>query len=119
MSETRVCTYCGTTVGAKEYCAVCEAAWPNLPHPQEMTADEREAELRLLGGTVEVPFQIIHQRIEALVGRGVFTHEIGLDWEGLISEARNEKRPATFSEIIDLIPEEKRIVVIMPQEAEL
>jgi hypothetical protein len=64
-----------------------------------------------LGGPTEVPFCLIHARIEALVGRPVYTHEMGLNWEGLVREASwNSDRP-TIREIIDLIPPEKRVVV--------
>ena len=92
-------------------CPECLALWPNLPHPLEMSGEERVAEMTLLAGITTVPFSMIHQRIEALVGRPVYTHEIGTDWEGLVAEAGNQAPPATMQEIIELIPEPKRLVV--------
>lgn len=80
-----------------------------------MSADEREAEMRVLGETLEVPFGLVHGRIEQLVGRPVWTHEMGLNWEGLCKEARWASRSATVNEIIDLIPAEKRIIVEVPE----
>jgi hypothetical protein len=64
----------------------------------------------------EVPFSLIHGRIEALVGRPVWTHELGLNWEGLCREARWKSRPATMDEVLDLLPPEKRVVVCVEGE---
>lgn len=108
----RICHICKQPVARREFCAPCtrtlqERAAP----PHEMTSDEREAEMRLWRGPLEVPFDLMHERIEALVGRPVWTHELGLNYEGLCKEARWDDRPATMEEIIGLVPEEKRIVI--------
>lgn len=109
--ETRRCRWCGATVPRMAFCSDCIMAWPARPAPETLSADEREAELRLLGESVEVPFDLMHQRIEALLGRPVWTHEFGLNWEGLCQEVRWEGRPSTLQDIIELIPEAKRIVI--------
>jgi hypothetical protein len=41
----------------------------------------------------------------------VFTHEFGLNYQGLKDELFNGKEPPILEEIINLIPEEKRIVI--------
>lgn len=117
MSETRVCHFCGATVGSGEPCVVCVESWPNRPDPEAMTGEERGEELRQLFGTLEVPFPMVHERIESLVGRPVWTHEMGLNAEGLIREAASRKHP-TMDEVIDLIPAEKRIVLRVDRGAE-
>jgi len=45
------------------------------------------------------------------LGRGVFTHEFGLNAKGIYLELIGEQDPPTFQEILDLIPEEKRMVI--------
>lgn len=115
MKKTRVCHWCQQEVPADEVCAACLEAFPSRPKPETMTADQREAEMRSLVWT-EVPFSMIHGRIEQLVGRPVWTHEFALSWEGVVKEARWETRPATMDEIIGLIPREK-LVVIVKEEA--
>jgi len=77
-----------------------------------MTADERVAELKSIGGPIEVPFDLMHGRIEALVGRPVFRHEMGTTgWPNLLREARWDGDRASLEEIIELIPAEKRVVI--------
>lgn len=58
-----------------------------------------------------MPFDIFHEAVEKTLNRSVFTHEFGLNWKGLQKEILGEKDPPTFTEIIDLIPEEKRIII--------
>lgn len=80
-----------------------------------MTPDEREAEFRGLE-YCEVPFELIHGRIEQLAGRPVWTHEMGTsNFESLATQCRWENRPATMAEIVELIPEEKRIILGAPE----
>lgn len=114
--ETRTCHFCSRSVGAKEYCNHCVVMWNLRPRPEEMTPDGREAEMRSLGGPMEVPFDLMHQRMEQLVGRPVWTHEMGLNWDGLCKEARWEGRAATMQEVIELIPEEKRIILVADEK---
>lgn len=56
-------------------------------------------------------FGHFHKSIETVLGRPVYTHEFGLDYEGLVMEYLGEKATPTLEEIINLIPEEKRIII--------
>lgn len=107
--ETRICHWCEQPVAKEEYCPRCSETFKQRPEPHTMTPEQRQEEFEALGWC-EVPFDWIHERIEALVGRPVWTHELGLNSQGLWQECRWESRPATMEEIIELIPEEKRIV---------
>lgn len=69
------------------------------------------AEFQLLQDRLCVPFDVFHKAIEDALGRSVFTHEFGLNYDGLIKELYGEKEPPTLDEIINLIPEEKRILI--------
>lgn len=57
-----------------------------------------------------VPFDKYHEAIEHLLGRPVWTHEFAWS-DSLKAEYEKKKPPPTFREIMELIPEEKRIVI--------
>lgn len=59
-----------------------------------------------------MPFDLFHKAVEEALGRPVWTHEFGLNWDGLIKELNGESPSPTFEEIIDMIPEEKRILIV-------
>jgi len=59
-----------------------------------------------------MPFDVFHAAIERVLDRPVYTHEFGLNWDGLVAEYLGKAKKPTLKEIIDLIPEEKRIVVM-------
>lgn len=107
----RDCHVCNTVCEDEEFCPVCVSAFDNRRKPEDMTGEERMAEMRFWNGPCEIPFGMIHKRIEELVGRPVWTHEMGLDWEGLVLEAGGRREPPTMEGIIDLVPEEKRIII--------
>ena len=89
-SKERTCHLCGTVTDT--WCPTCVAAWPDLPSAGDMTGDERAAEMERLLGPLEVPFDMLHERIEHLVGRSVWTHEMGSDWfPALVEEARTRQ----------------------------
>lgn len=58
-----------------------------------------------------MPFDVFHKAIEKALGRPVWTHEMGLNWKGLMKELLGEKPTPTMEEIINLIPKEKRMIV--------
>ncbi len=58
-----------------------------------------------------MPFDVFHEAIEKVLHRPVYTHEFGLNYVGIVLEYLGEKQPPTFEEIINMIPEEKRIIV--------
>lgn len=59
-----------------------------------------------------VPFSVFHKAIESCLKRSVYTHEVGLDVEGLRKEFLGERKAPTWEEIINLIPKDKRIIII-------
>ena len=58
-----------------------------------------------------VPFDRFHEAITSVLGRPVFTHEFALNYEGIVMEFLGEKPTPSLAEIIDLIPEEKRLIL--------
>jgi len=59
-----------------------------------------------------MPFDKFHEAVEEALGRSVWTHEFGLSWERLQKEFLGEVSAPTMLEIIELIPESKRIIVV-------
>lgn len=78
---------------------------------ESMTAREI-AEFQLFTPKLCMPFDVFHRAMEQALGRDIFTHEFGLDSEGLKAELLGEKEAPSLREIIELIPVEKRIVVV-------
>lgn len=58
-----------------------------------------------------MPFDVFHKAITEALGRPVYTHEFALNRDGLRKELHGEKELPTLEEIIDLIPEDKRILI--------
>lgn len=76
------------------------------------------AKFQLFEDKLCMPFGVFHEAMEKALGRSVFTHEFGLNYEGLKRELLGEDRSPTMAEIINLIPEEKRILVSTGKEPE-
>ncbi len=70
-------------------------------------------EFQLFQKILCMPFDVFHEAMEKALGRPVYTHEFGLNVEGLKKELLGEKSPPTLEEIIQMIPAEKRVVVML------
>ncbi len=58
-----------------------------------------------------IPFDCFHEAVEKVLNRPVYTHEFGLNYNGIIKEYLGVEKAPTFDEIINLIPEEKRLII--------
>ena len=58
-----------------------------------------------------MPFGDFHAAVEAALKRPVWTHEFGLNYDGLKKEFLGEASAPSMQEIIEMIPEAKRIIV--------
>jgi len=63
-----------------------------------------------------MPFSIFHEAVEKTLGRPMFTHEFGLNMDGLRKEIMGDKEPPTAREIIEMIPKDKRVLVFIEQK---
>ena len=59
-----------------------------------------------------VPFGKFHEAVEKTLGRPVYTHEFALNMDGIKAELLDGADPPTLDEILNMIPEEKRIVIL-------
>lgn len=68
------------------------------------------AKFQLYQSRLCVPFSKFHEAIEHELGRPVWTHEFA--WlDNIKAEYEGKKPKPTFEEILELIPEEKRIIL--------
>lgn len=80
-------------------------------------SDHQRAELQMEVKYLCMPFSIFHGSIERTLGRPVFTHEFGLNWDGLLEELQGRRPQATFSEVMDLLLDTgKPVMFAVPQE---
>lgn len=77
----------------------------------EGMTSQQIAEFQMEQERLCMPFDVFHKAITEALGRPVYTHEFGLNREGLLKELRGEKEPPTLEEIINLIPKDKRILI--------
>ena len=74
--------------------------------PREIALFQLEVQLLCM------PFEVFHKALESALGRPVWTHEMGLNWEGLTAELRGDRPAPSLQDILELIPEDKRVVII-------
>jgi hypothetical protein len=58
-----------------------------------------------------VPFSLFHEALEKVLDRPVFTHELGINYNGICEELLKIRPKPTMEEIIEMIPAEKLILV--------
>ena len=68
------------------------------------------AEFQMEQDLLCMPFDVFHKAMEETLGRPVFTHEFAFR-DSLRKELLGEKPSPTFEEIINLIPEQKRVLI--------
>lgn len=77
---------------------------------KEMTY-EQIAKFQLFEERLCMPFDIFHEAIEKTLKRPVWIHELA--FEGIKKEILGEELAPTLEEIMNLIPEDKRILVLI------
>lgn len=77
--------------------------------------DEEIVRFQLFQERLCMDFSKFHEAVEKILGRPVFTHELGFNYEGIKQEYLGIKSKPTFDEILNLIPKEKRILIVKNQ----
>ena len=75
--------------------------------------DEEVVKFQLYQRRLCMDFNRFHEAIGKVLGRPVYTHEFAgeANWQRLIDEYEGERPAPTFEEIVNMIPEEKRIII--------
>ena len=79
---------------------------------KHMTYEQR-AKFQLWEDRLCMPFDVFHEAVGKTLGRPVWTHEFGLNVAGLKAELLGDESAPSMEDIINLIPEEKRVVLVM------
>lgn len=103
----RTCKRCESL--AVEECPNCLKEFENRKDVKDMTIEERVKEFESWRYG-EIYLDKIIDRLSELVGRPIFTHEIGLCWNELKEEIRTGNQPS-LEEIIGVLPQEKVIIL--------
>ena len=56
--------------------------------------------------------RVFHEAVEKALGRPVYTHEFGTNWEGLRAELAGEKEAPTLEEILGQLSGNKIVAVV-------
>ncbi len=73
--------------------------------------DEEKVRFQLFQDRLAMPFGIFAEAVNNVLGRPVYTHEFGLNRDGLIKEFLGESPPPTFEEILALLPPDKILII--------
>lgn len=95
-----------TSIGRERAIELSESHW------WELCTEREIAEVQLFTAELCMPFSRFHEALEKSLRRPVFTHELGMDYDGICAEFLGERPAPTFRDIINLIPESKRIVIV-------
>lgn len=79
----------------------------------KLMTSEQIVRFQLFTDRLCMPFDVFHKAVEETLGRPVWTHEFGLNYDGLVKEFLGEAEAPTMEEILNLIPEEKRLIVLV------
>ena len=110
----RTCSWCGQK-DVIEACPVCTERWENRQDASEMTAEERAAEFDSLGPILEIDFDKLHQRIQELVGRPVWTHEMGTKGCKYLRHEILSGNQVTLEGVLAKLPPDKPMMVVEVQ----
>lgn len=99
-------THVRNSIGRDKAIELAESKW------WEGCDHRKIATFQMLTEELCMPFGLFHEAVEKALGRPVFTHEFGLDYDGLVSELLGERNPPTLDEVLGLIPKDKMVVLL-------
>ena len=71
------------------------------------------AELGMSQQLLCMPFSVLHEALEKTIGRPVYTHEFGINWQGLYDEVFNEGESPSLKEIIEMLPGKEAGMIVI------
>lgn len=107
----RTCTWCGQE-NVVEACPVCTERWENRRDAATMTPEERLAEFDSMQPILEIDFSKLHQRIQELVGRPVWTHELGTNGIAYLRHEILTDTHPTMDGILAKLPPDKPVILM-------
>lgn len=96
------------SIGKENAITLFNSGWWKTKTPQEIVR------FQLFTNELAMPFSDFHGAMEACLNRGVFTHEFGVNYDGLAREFLGESPAPSLEEILNLIPADKRVILQLP-----
>ena len=93
-------------IGKEAALKLCESKWWEGLGPREIV------DFQLNTAELCMPFDLFHEAVEKALGRPVYTHEFGVNYDGLVAEFYGDQSAPTFDQILAMIPVDKRIFVV-------
>ena len=78
---------------------------------EKMSAHER-AIFQIEQNRLCMPFDKFHEAVEKTLGRPVWTHEFGLNRDGLRAELMGTGKAPSFEQILAMLPPKRTVVII-------
>jgi hypothetical protein len=100
MTETK-----RNSIGKPRAIELYDSGWWEGKSPEEI------CDVQLFTEELCMPFGKFHEAITKALGRPVYTHEFGLNYDGLVAEYLGDKPAPTMEQILDLLPRDKTIVL--------
>ena len=98
-------THVRNSIGRDKAIELAESRW------WEGCDHRKIATFQMLTEELCMPFGVFHEAVEKTLGRPVFTHEFAF-YDGLVSELLLGRNPPTLDEVLELIPKDKRVVLL-------
>ena len=92
------------SIGSDSAIKMSETKWWEKASPEEIVSHQ------LFVAELCMPFDEFHKAVEIVLDRPVWTHEFAFA-DKLASEYLGKKQPPTMEEIVNLIPDCKRIII--------
>lgn len=99
-------SYTQQSIGREAAIELAESKW------WENVSPKYAVKFQLFTKELCMPFDVFHQKIEDVLGRSVYTHEFGMNFDGIIQEFLGESDAPTLKQIIELIPEDKTVIYL-------
>lgn len=99
------------SIGKEKAIAMYESGWWKDKAPEEI------CDVQLFTQELCMPFGDFQGAMEKALGRPVWTHEFGLDYDGLVAEYLGDRPHPTMEQIVGLLPPEKTILLSVGQQS--
>lgn len=93
------------SIGKEAAIALSKTNWWERRTPREIV------EFQMFTNELSMPFDKFHEATEKALDRPVWTHEFA-DIERLQQEFLGDKPPPSMEDIINMIPEDKRLLIV-------
>jgi hypothetical protein len=93
------------SIGREAAIKLAQTGWWKGKSPEQI------CDVQLFTEELCMPFGDFHEAVEKALGRPVFTHEFGLNYDGIVRQYLGDEAAPTMDDILALLPADKTIVL--------